>query len=1410
MGSTTNQKRPKYRDRNYYKVYIFALLAFLLVTLAVQVIENYEYRSSIESERANVLQHLSTIRARLEGAINSHMLMGHGLAAVIAANPDIDQKGFEQIATGLLGKNSALRNIAGAPDLVISMIYPVADNEAAIGLDYRSHPTQRETAMRAMESDEPVLAGPLPLVQGGTGIIVREPVFLKPGEPEEEPRFWGLVSSVIDAHKLYALAGLDKPDTNIKLAIRGTDGTGTAGPVFFGDATLFTQNPVTSEVTLPGGTWHIGAVLVAGWGETISRIWLIRVIGLFVALVAMVATYQILCNRIALAKTNTKLNALLNTIPDLVWLKDPNGVFLACNPKVEQLLGTGKANIIGKTDYDFFPSNIADFFRANDQAAIDAHKANINEEWLTYASDGHRELTETIKTPLFSPQGQLLGVLGIARDITGRYHNEQRITRLNRLYAVLSGINEAIIHLRDPEALYKEACRIAVEVGNFDMAWLGIVEDSSGVIQPVAHAGNTGNYLEQLNISVSDDQRGHGPTGEALRQGLHMVCNNIENDPHMLPWREAALAMGYRASAAFPLSVNGKIYGAFNLYSHTCNFFDETELQLLDKLASNIGFALEFAESDSKRHKNEQELRQQKELLERTGNLAKVGGWQFDVPTMKGSWSAETARIHDLDPDSLETTVEQGISFYSGESRETIDKALQAAIEHAQPYDLELEMITGSGNHKWIRTIGIPVLEHDKVVSIEGAIQDITKRKIAETLASQRELMLDSVFQAIPDLFFLMDEDGTILDYRAQQQATLYVPPETFLGKRMQDVLPENIGESFIEKMNSMQQQEQLVTYEYNMTLPNGEHRFEARMSKLVDSKQCIAIIRDITHQHHARQALIESEKRYRSLLENAPFPVVLTRIRDGILRYGNQRAEIRFGLKREQGIGLPASRFYQDPDERQNFLEHLLRYGSVYDREIRMIDISGKSFWALLSASIVEFENEPTIFAAINDITQHKQAEEDIRHLVHYDALTELPNRTLLNDRIEHAISIAERNKQSIALMFIDLDRFKNINDSLGHHVGDQMLIEVAKRLKLSVRKEDTVSRLGGDEFILLLVNTNVEGAAHVAEKIIQSMSRHFIIGSHELSITPSIGISIYPGDGKNADTLLQCSDSAMYRAKRGGHNTYCFFTTEMHQHASRTLQLENALRRALERNELLLHYQPQFDITNQEIIGCEALLRWKHPEFGMVSPAEFIPIAEDSGQILAIGEWVLRTAIKQNREWQKAGFKPLVMAVNISAAQFRQIGLTALVHQVLQQYKLDPGYLELELTESITMENPIVAIDVMERLHRQGVKLSIDDFGTGYSSLSYLKRFKIHKLKIDQSFVYNLTNDPEDEAIVGAVISLAKSLRLCTIAEGVETKQQLDFLRNKGCDEVQGYYLSKPLPLEEFENLLHTQQTS
>ncbi|MBU4499580.1 MAG: EAL domain-containing protein, partial [Gammaproteobacteria bacterium] len=434
------------------------------------------------------------------------------------------------------------------------------------------------------------------------------------------------------------------------------------------------------------------------------------------------------------------------------------------------------------------------------------------------------------------------------------------------------------------------------------------------------------------------------------------------------------------------------------------------------------------------------------------------------------------------------------------------------------------------------------------------------------------------------------------------------------------------------------------------------------------------------------------------------------------------------------------------------------------------------------------------------SDITQHKAAQERIQRLAHFDPLTGLPNRALLSDRISHEFSAAQRHHTQVVVMFVDLDHFKNVNDTLGHRIGDALLIAVATRLKSTVREVDTVSRQGGDEFVLILPDTNADGAAHVAGKLLEAVAQPYQIESFELTVTLSIGIALYPGDGENFEVLAKCADAAMYRAKHDGRNTYRFFTTEMQVRSAQNLYMENALRRVLERNQLLLHYQPQISLRDGRINGVEALLRWQHPELGMVAPADFIPLAEESGQILKIGEWVLRSAIRQIKAWMNDGLVPMVMAVNLSAVQFRHPHLPELVTQILDEEKLAPQYLELELTESVAMDDAPAAIAVMDRLHARGIRMSIDDFGTGYSSLSYLKRFKVYKLKIDQSFVRDISKDPEDRAIVAAIISLANSLGLQTIAEGVETEGQLAFLRDQGCDEVQGYYYSKPLTAESF----------
>ena len=436
----------------------------------------------------------------------------------------------------------------------------------------------------------------------------------------------------------------------------------------------------------------------------------------------------------------------------------------------------------------------------------------------------------------------------------------------------------------------------------------------------------------------------------------------------------------------------------------------------------------------------------------------------------------------------------------------------------------------------------------------------------------------------------------------------------------------------------------------------------------------------------------------------------------------------------------------------------------------------------------------------------EQKKAEAQIQQLAHFDPLTGLPNRLLLKDRCVQALSLAERSGQSLALMFIDLDHFKNINDSLGLQVGDEVLLVLAQRLKDNVREQDTVARLGGDEFILLLPNADTLGAARVADKLIQAAMLPLHIGQHELTVTPSIGIAIYPKDGADLDTLYKCADAAMYRAKEDGRNSYRFFTSELQAVSDRTLLLDNALRRALARDQLSLVYQPQIDLLTNQIIGAEALLRWDHPELGKISPAEFIPIAESSGLILPIGEWVIRTALAQLAQWIQSGMRAITLSVNLSSVQFRHAELPELVSRLLSDAGLPPELLELELTEGVAMRNPVSAIAVMDDLHQRGIRLSIDDFGTGYSSLSYLKRFKVYKLKIDQSFVRDITTNPDDKAIVSAVIGLAASMGMKTIAEGVETEGQLDFLRSEGCDEVQGYHFSRPLDALHFERFANT----
>jgi len=571
--------------------------------------------------------------------------------------------------------------------------------------------------------------------------------------------------------------------------------------------------------------------------------------------------------------------------------------------------------------------------------------------------------------------------------------------------------------------------------------------------------------------------------------------------------------------------------------------------------------------------------------------------------------------------------------------------------------------------------------------------------------------------------------------------------------------------------------------------------RMASAFNELADSLQKnVAAVRDSQ----------EQLKLSAQVFINSMEAIVITDINNNIIQINKAFTEIT-GYSSDEAVGknpriLKSGK--HDQDFYRAMWETLLKTGS-WQGEVMDRRKSGEIYPKWLSINVVRDDHGDisNYIALFSDITERKASYDRIQHLAHFDALTDLPNRSLLNDHLDMAIAIAKRSQTQLAILFLDLDRFKIVNDSLGHHAGDSLLQIVSGRLNECVRETDTVARLGGDEFVILLSSIREPNdAARVAQKVIDTIGLPFILGENEVNIGTSIGIGIYPDNGEDAPALLKNADAAMYHAKESGRNNFQFFSSVMNEKAFERLALENDLRRALKREEFFLQYQPQIDVQTGQIVGVEALIRWQHPERGLVPPFNFILLAEKCGLIVPIGEWVIRTACVQNLAWQKQGLPPLLTAVNISAQQFQQKHFKESLVQILADTGLAPHLLELEITESAIMENADSMLESLHSLKKLGVQLSIDDFGTGYSSLSYLKHFPIDKLKIDRSFVQDITEDSKDNAIIKTIINLGHNLKLKVIAEGVETAEQLDTLRKLLCDEIQGYYFSRPLNPQDF----------
>lgn len=683
---------------------------------------------------------------------------------------------------------------------------------------------------------------------------------------------------------------------------------------------------------------------------------------------------------------------------------------------------------------------------------------------------------------------------------------------------------------------------------------------------------------------------------------------------------------------------------------------------------------------------------------------------------------------------------------------------------------------------------------------------DVSERVRAEEALRYSEQRYRNLIDQAADGFVVSDNDNVVVDCNPAALELLGYSREELIGKPLTELIDA-------QDLRRQPLQIERLRAEGSILLERRVVRNDGTVIPVEVSARALpnggiqALIRDVTARVIAEERLRQAATVFESTREG----VVITDAQHSIIAVNSAFTEVT-GYSESEVLGKNPSLLKSDRHDDDFYREmwSAIKEFGFWRGEIWSRRKNGDIYpeWGTISA-VVDEDNHVTNYVAVfSDISSVKESEEKLEYLAHHDPLTELPNRLLYMARLEHALEQAKREQLSAAVIFIDLDHFKNINDSLGHPVGDALLIQVAERLSTQVRNEDTVARLGGDEFTVLLEQLrNPQRAGAVAAKLINSFAEPFYVEGHQLHVTASIGISLSPHDGEDVATLLRNADSAMYQAKERGRNGYQFYTAEHTTSAFERVLLENSLRQALKLDQFEIFYQPQLDLRNERLVGAEALVRWHHPEMGLVSPDRFIPLAEETGLIVPIGEWVLQIACQQVRGWQEAGLPIDRVAVNLAGQQLRRGDLVTSVEQALDRAGLAPASLELEVTEGFIMQQAEQAIEVLERLRQLGVTLSIDDFGTGYSSLSCLKRLPINTLKIDQSFVRDIPHDPNDEAIARAVIALAKSLQLNVVAEGIETSAQRDFMLEEDCTEGQGYLFSPPLPGHQFAEFLEQQ---
>lgn len=1111
------------------------------------------------------------------------------------------------------------------------------------------------------------------------------------------------------------------------------------------------------------------------------------------------------------AINEVKIQALAYDLAEGLLIFDRNGVVQYLNPEAEKLLGWNMSETLGKrTHKDLHdPSMIQD----EDMCFFDRAQATQTvvrvEGKKIYRPDGSAFFALVVAYP-FAENGAFDGCAVAFSDISEsvqlQEQLEESLARIRQLKytelreSILYGITQRVLTEQPLSDIFKYLCNELVQTLGYPVAYVAMKEDN-GSSRIVAQCGLTSGEVTAFQMRWDETLQGKGGFGKAIRSDLPQIYN-LKDNPYNEAWNWIYKKRSLKSVAIFPISSNSRVLGALILYSRNEEYFDSPMIERMQAFADQLDLALW---TDEVRRK----LR-----LQNTALTAVTHAIIIMDGTGKILWA--NPAFTNLTGYELKKVLGKTLRFlHSGCQDQAFYERMWETILTGQIWQGELINRRADGTHYSEEMTITPVKSEGREIANFIAVkQDISERMRNQSALRISEEQFRDMFETMNSavVVFKLTDDGQdfiCTDINRAAERVEKISREEAIGSLVSRIFPlvKELGIfKLMHQVFRTGERAEFPALYYDNQRTSG---WSEGVIYKVATGNVVVLYDDVSQRILHEKTLWQEKERAQVTLASIADAVLTTDVQ-GKVTYLNPVAEMMTGWTNDEAQGLTVESVFDIFHEStaQPIAQPVWRCL----QESRVVELSNHAvlrhragrqlFYIDDSAAPIRDRDGQVIGAVLvfHDVTEKRELLRRLSHQAHHDTLTDLPNRQLLKERIMQAILQARRQQGQVAVFFVDLDGFKLVNDTLGHAAGDSLLCQVGERFKVALRQEDTVARQGGDEFLILLPKLPSEQhAARVAQKLLDVLAPPFTLFKQVVYLTASIGIALYPVDGEDSETLIQHADMAMYQVKAEGRNHYNFYTRTLNERMAKQLAFQNEMRQALERKEFILYYQPQYCLGNGQLCGMEALLRWNHPERGFLPPGKFISIAEDSGLILPLGEWVLRTACTQNKLWQDLGYPPVRISVNLSARQFRQKDLVQQIERILQETNLDPQWLELEITESLSMENVKVSVDLLKKLKDMGIHLTIDDFGTGFSSLSYLSRFSLNTLKIDRSFISEINESLNRQAIVLTIIQLAQNLGLKVIAEGVETKSQLDFLRTKGCDKVQGFLLAKPAPEEE-----------